>query len=165
MVSVNARDVRRITVDEYYQMADSGVFDDERVELLEGVLFSMNSQKTPHTHATSFLTRYLCTTLPMHLVVRVQMPLTLDNHSEPEPDLAVVTQESVVASEPYHPSTALLVIEVSDSTVRKDRGKGALYAAAGVPEYWLVNVRERCVEVLRTPSGRAYTHHLSLIHI
>jgi Uma2 family endonuclease len=85
---------------------------------------------------------------------RVQSPLALSDDSEPEPDMAVVPAGDY---DTVHPNRALLIIEVADTSLQKDRGiKTALYATAGIPEFWLVNHAERIVEVHRRPSAGRY---------
>jgi hypothetical protein len=87
--------------------------------------------------------------------VRVQSPLALSDDSEPEPDIAVVPAAEYRRA---HPTQALLVVEVADTSVQKDRGiKTALYATADIPEFWLVNLIDRVVEIHRTPVSGRYT--------
>ena len=87
--------------------------------------------------------------------MRVQLPLDLSANSQPEPDLAVVLRDP--GHFKSHPSQALLVVEVADSTLDYDREtKKHLYLGAGIPEYWIVNVRERTVEVYREDGDRVY---------
>jgi Uma2 family endonuclease len=141
-------------VEEYYRMARAGVFaEDERVELLEGLIHSMTPRGARHMRAISRLTRHIAPLLGEELSLRVQGPLTLSEDSEPEPDLAVVRAEDE-ASDERHPSTALLVIEVSDDSLAKDRSvKAQLYARARIPEYWIVNLRRETVEVYTEPDA------------
>jgi Uma2 family endonuclease len=88
-------------------------------------------------------------------LVRVQLPFVAGTHSLPEPDVAVVAGR-VEDYDRAHPTAALLVVEVADSSLKQDRiTKGAIYAAAGVPEYWIVNLRDDCVEVRRGPERAA----------
>ncbi|HEX8437465.1 Uma2 family endonuclease [Archangium sp.] len=155
--------IRRFRVEEYYRMARAGVFaDDERVELLEGRIHRMTPQGARHMRAISRLNRHIVPLLGEELILRVQGPLTLSEDSEPEPDLAVV-RTADEASDERHPSTALLVIEVSEDSLPKDRSvKAQLYARAGIPEYWIVNLRRQSVEVYTSPDtgeGRYGTVH------
>ena len=85
--------------------------------------------------------------------MRVQLPLALSEYTEPEPDVAVVPLGDY---ETEHPHTALLIIEVADSTLRKDRRKATAYASAGIAEYWIVNLGARTVEVYSSPEGDRY---------
>lgn len=145
--------VHRVTLEQYHRMIETGVLDeDDRVELLNGVMIEMSPQSELHMRAIVLLTKELNRSLPDDLEVRPQGPLTFLPDSEPEPDLAVVRLAETRRDR--HPSTALLVIEVSDSTLRKDRSvKSALYARAGIPEYWIVNVRDGVVEANAEPDA------------
>ena len=146
---------RRLSVEEYHRMIDAGILhEDERVELLEGVIVAMSPQKDPHAWAVEWLNQLFVTTLGKGYRVRPQLPLTLGRHNEPEPDLAVV--RAGPRTKGRHPGTAVLVVEVADDTLRKDRGvKAALYARFGVTEYWIVNPKARVVEVFTSPRPRA----------
>jgi Uma2 family endonuclease len=143
---------RRWTVEEYEHAAESGVFGPgERLELIEGEIFAMSPQNGPHMAATGLTQAALVSVFPHGWVVLIQMPLRLDEHSAPEPDLAVVRGEWRDLVE-APPATAELVVEVADSTLAFDRGrKAALYARAGIPEYWILNLPERLLEVHRRP--------------
>jgi len=146
---------RPISVAEYHRMIDAGILsEDERVELLEGVIVTVSPQGDPHALVIERLNKVLVRQLPDRYRVRPQLPLTLGDRSEPEPDLAVSLVEASTAKQ--HPRTALLVIEVAGESLRKDRRvKARIYARAGSPEYWLVNLEESCVEVLTEPDAAA----------
>lgn len=145
------RPLRRV---EYERMVAAGFFEDERLELLHGVLVTLSPQNALHAEAVTRLARWLMSALLGRATVRVQCPLALTDESEPEPDVAVVPEGDYSRE---HPATAWLVIEVSDASLAKDRNvKASLYAAAGVPEYWLVNLQDRVVEVRSEPAGDAY---------
>jgi Uma2 family endonuclease len=150
---------RRITLDEYHRMVEAGILgEDEHVELVDGMLVAMTPQGRAHARVIQRLTRLLLRTLGDDLEVLPQLPLTLPDDSEPEPDLAVVRAEDAQSGE-HHPRTALLVIEVAGDSLRFDRGsKAALYARSGIPEYWIVNLAESTVEVHREadPQAGAY---------
>lgn len=139
--------VRPIAVAEYHRMFDAGILtEDERVELLEGVIVSMPPHGPSHAHAIERLTRALARKVSDDLRVRPQLPLTLGT-SEPEPDIAVVTDDEARAA-PRHPRAALLVVEVAADSLSTDRTtKAAIYARARIPEYWIINVADRSVEV------------------
>ncbi len=146
--------VRPLRRREYERLVELGVFDDERIELLRGVLVTMSPQGAPHADAISRLGAALTTALAGRAVVRQHSPIALTEDSEPEPDIAVVPEGSYAHE---HPATALLVVEVADSSLRKDRElKAPLYASAGVPEYWLVDLVHHTVEVGRTPGPDGY---------
>lgn len=148
---------RRLQLTEYHRMIDAGVFDeDDHLELLKGVLVAMSPQNPKHARVIEHLNWALQRALEQDFRVRVQLPLTLPKlSSEPEPDLAVVDRRD--GPWPRHPERALLVIEVADESLRKDRGaKLQLYAAAGLPEYWVINCRDGQVEVFRGPRDGTY---------
>ena len=153
MASLPDVDPRPISVAEYHRMIDAGILsEDERVELLEGVIVKVSPQNDPHALVIERLNKMLVRQLPERYRVRPQLPLTLGDRSEPEPDLTVSLPEA--SSLKQHPRSAVLVIEVSGESLRKDRGlKAQIYARAGIPEYWLVNLDESCVEVLTDPDA------------
>lgn len=154
-VTVEPGSVRGLRRVEYDALVATGLLDGEPVELLLGALVRMSPQDPLHSDAIARLT-----TLLVHRVaasgwrVRVQLPLAVTDDSEPEPDFAVVPD---VDSSREHPSTAALVVEVSRSSRRMDLGvKAALYAAAGVPDYWVLDVVARTVHVHREPCPSGY---------
>jgi Uma2 family endonuclease len=145
---------RRISVAEYHRMLDVGILtEDDRVELLEGVLIAMPPMGDPHAWSVQELNHLIARALPDGYRVRPQLPVTLGLYSEPQPDLAVVALEGEGRKRKKgHPETALLVIEVSDSSLRYDRNaKAKVYARSGIPEYWIIDVNARCVEVRTDP--------------
>jgi Uma2 family endonuclease len=143
---------RRLRVDEYHRMIDAGVLrDDEPVELVEGILLSVTPQGPRHARVIQRLNRVLVRAVGDDLAVLPQLPLTLGELDEPEPDLAIV-RASDASSDQEHPRTALLVVEVADASLARDRGvKAAAYARGGVREYWIVDVTGQRVEVYRDP--------------
>jgi Uma2 family endonuclease len=144
---------RSLKRSEYDRLVELGVFDDERIELLQGVLVKKPPQYAPHASTIQKLTEFLTSRAHGRFTVRIQSPLALSDDSEPEPDVAVVPLGGYDAE---HPRTAWLIIEVAETTLRKDRAKGAVYASAGVGEYWLVNLNDRTVEVYASPNGDRY---------
>ena len=149
---------RRLTRAEYEQMAELGMFDDEKVELLRGMVVTMSPQGDRHTRTIIFLNRRLVELTNRTLDIRPGTPLAATDDSEPEPDFTI-TRHDPAARE--HPTTALLVIEVSNSSLRRDRKiKREIYAEAKVPEYWIVDVSkddDLTVEVYTKPEGSTYT--------
>ncbi len=138
---------------EYDHLVQLGAFDDERLELIDGVLVAMSPQGAEHAHLVSKLARILTTALGLRAEVRSHSPLAISDESEPEPDIAVAPPGDYARE---HPKTALLVVEVADSSLRKDHAlKTPLYAAAGIAEYWIVNLVDRVVEVHRAPDPKA----------
>jgi Uma2 family endonuclease len=151
------RPLRPITADEAMAMVDAGILHEgDRVELLHGVLTQMSPQNLPHATLTQRLTRWLA---PLMVAgthdVRVQLPLRVpDQTSLPEPDFAVIDRDDAQID---HPDHARLIIEVADSSVGIDtRVKAPLYASAGVPDYWVLNVPLRLVEVFRDRHDDGY---------
>ncbi|MBT9584831.1 Uma2 family endonuclease [bacterium] len=149
----------RFSRQDYYQMLESGILtEDSRVELIEGEILALAAQNRPHAYCTTKLTRILLTRFGDGYHVRVQLPIILDNYTEPEPDFAVVTEQQLVEST-EHPTQAVLLVEVADSSLAFDRiKKGGLYGRAGFPEYWVVNLRERCLIVHTQPGPNGYQH-------
>ena len=142
---------RRFSRDEYYRMAELGLFRGERVELINGEIVEKSPQGLNHGDAIVLLTRLLTLALGRDFAVRVQLPLSLGRKTEPEPDVAVL-RGTGLATEGKHPSTADLVIEVAESSLAYDRTtKATLYAKAGIPEYWVINLVNRQLEVRRDP--------------
>lgn len=142
---------RRITRAEYDRMVEVGLFEGERVELLHGVIIAMSPIEPSHASPIDLLNELLVPRLLGRARVRIQQPIRAGDDSEPEPDVAVVPLADYSAA---HPAAAHLVIEVADSSLRKDRYvKGPLYAASGFEEYWLVNVAAKTVDVHRRPSS------------
>ena len=146
--------IRRLRRAEYDRLVDAGVFAGEPVELIRGVIVRMVPQGPPHAGPIEVLTELLVPALVGRARVRVQLPIVAPDDSEPEPDLAVVP---VGQPHEQHPDQAYLVIEVARTTQAYDRGtKGPLYAEMGVPEYWLVDVEAKAVEVHREPERGRY---------
>lgn len=143
----------RFRVDAYHRMLEAGILgEDDHVELLEGVIVEMSPQGVAHARIVSRLNRLLVLSVGESFEVRPQLPLTLGEQSEPEPDLAVVPAEAEPSDE--HPHHALLVVEVASASLTHDRRvKARLYARASIPEYWLVDADRKCIEVYREPDA------------
>ena len=145
------RPLRRV---EYERLVAEGAFDDERVELLGGVIVEMSPRDPRHDFAIERLTLRLIELARGRASVRPQLSFVASDDSVPEPDLALVPVADYGAA---HPTSALLVIEVSNASLRKDRSiKAEIYARAGVPEYWVVDLAGRCVEVRTEPRDGVY---------
>jgi len=143
----------KITVDEYYEMARVGLLDpDARVELIEGEIVAMAPIGNPHGYVVDELNDRLTAVVHGRARVRVQGALRLSNRTELQPDLSLLK----LPSEQYREkqasaSDALLVIEVSDTTLRKDlRVKVPLYARHGVPEVWIIDLEKSCLRFHRS---------------
>ena len=146
---------------EFDRLTKMGAFTNERVELVEGILVRVSPHGADHAYVLRRLPWLLKQAVGTSAEVQVQCPLVVADDGELEPDVAVVPAGDYLDD---HPDRALLVIEVADSTLRKDRiVQGRLYARAGVPEYWIVDVAGRAIEVHRDPRDAAYAqvtrHH------
>lgn len=139
---------------EYDKLVEAGYLVDERIELLRGFLVEMSPQGEPHSRLTAWFAQKLIRALPFPKYdVRSHSPFAATEDSEPEPDVSV----SIRQRNGGHPNRALLLIEVAGSSLTKDRKvKTSIYAEAGVPEYWIVNLRKRAVEVLTDPTPTGY---------
>jgi Uma2 family endonuclease len=142
---------RRFSKREYYRMGELGFFRGQRVELIEGQIMVLSPQNAPHGFYTDRVARVLGAVFGQAYWVRMQLPLDISQTTEPEPDVSVVlgTPDQFRNA---HPTNALLIVEVSDTTVSYDRRrKGSLYARAGVEDYWIVNLKRGWLEVCRAP--------------
>jgi Uma2 family endonuclease len=151
---------RRFTIDEYYRMAEAGILAaDERVELVSGVVVRMPPISGDHAIPVDELAWRIIRHLPETVRVRVQGPIRIPPDSEPEPDLVVVPHRPEAYRDRHPgPDDVLLLIEVAVSTLRYDRDlKLPLYAAAGIREAWLFDVRRHRVLVCREPHDGRYT--------
>ncbi|MCI0571191.1 MAG: Uma2 family endonuclease [Myxococcaceae bacterium] len=154
--------LRRLSVSEFERMIAAGVFpEDEHVELLDGFLVHMTPQGPRHSGLITRLSHRLSRTLGDEYRVLVQQPLALGERSRPEPDLAVVRAEDAERLDRL-PQYALLVVEVADSSAVHDRNKGAIYAHAGVSEYWLIDMKRSRIEVYQKPEDGHYTTLVTL---
>ena len=146
-------------------MAEIGLLaPDARVELIEGEIIDMPPSASPHAGILTRLHERLLLAVQGTATVRAQLALHLDDFSEPEPDVVLVKRRSddYVRSHPT-PSDVLLVIEVSQSSLRFDRKrKLPLYARHGIPEYWIVDVVKPVLHVFHSPQGERYLHGSSI---
>ena len=145
---------RRWTRAEYDHLVDLGVFQPgERIELLDGHLVVREPQGSRHAAAVRLVVDTLRGALGDAWRIDSQFPFALDDDSEPEPDVAVVPHDPNRYRD-GHPSRAVLIVEVAESSYRIDHGaKASLYARAGIPEYWIVDVARAGVEVHRAPEA------------
>jgi Uma2 family endonuclease len=136
---------------EYDRLVSLGVFEGEPIELIGGQLMVAEPKGEYHSSAIGAAEYALRAVLPPGWIVRTQLPVSLDDESEPEPDLVVVPGRPGDYRH-AHPSRPALAIEVSDSSLAFDRQhKGSLFASAGVTDYWIVNLVDRVLEVYRDP--------------
>jgi Uma2 family endonuclease len=155
--------IRKLSRREYDKLVDLGVFEDERIELLRGMLVKMSPQGGPHATISSWLVQELAIRLGRDFDVRGHCPYAATEDSEPEPDVSVSQRFTNLLE---HPTNPLLLIEVADSSVRKDRKlKGPIYAEAGAPEYWLVDISGDAlrIEVHTNPTPSGY-RNVEILH-
>src|SRR5919109_2491522 len=151
--------VRRWKRTEYARLVDLGAFEGEPLELIGGQLIVAEPQGTSHASSISAVEYAVRAILPPGWIVRTQAPVSLDDESEPEPDVAVVAGRPMDYRE-THPTHPALLVEVADASLYFDRHhKGSLYARAAIHDYWIVNVANQVLEVYRDPgpdSSAAY---------
>ena len=156
--------IHRFTVEEYHRLGELGVLRPEhRVELLEGWIVEKMNQRPGHGFVVRMLDNWLQSNVPEGWITQCQLPITLTD-SEPEPDLAVV-QGTHHDFRNRHPGghDCRLLIEVADTSLPKDRGKAAIYAAAGVPEYWIIDLNDDALVRMTRPSGASYSESITLV--
>lgn len=148
----------RWTADEYHRMGEVGLLGpDDRVELIEGEIIEMAPIGDPHAAVSNRLNRLLVLAVGDNGIVAVGNPVRLTLYSEPQPDFSVLRPRAGYDTRGPRPEDVMLAVEVSDTTLRKDRRvKLALYARAGIPEFWIVNLQSREVEIYRSPAGDTY---------
>lgn len=149
----------KFTVEEYMRMGEAGVFPpDVRVELIEGEIVDMSPIGDRHAACVDGLDELIRVVLGRTVTIRVQNPIQLDDYSEPQPDISILKRrDDFYRHGKPRPEDVLLLIEVSESTLEYDRKKKvALYARAGIPEVWIVNLIDERVETFADLSGGAY---------
>ena len=153
---------RMFTVAEYYRMAEVGILQrDERVELIEGEIIVMPPIGPEHAWDVDYLHEVLVRYAVGRYYVRNQNPVRLGDDTEPEPDVALLRRrpEGYGAAHPT-PADVLLVIEVADSSLEYDRNiKAHIYGRSGVPETWVRNLPEDCIERFTEPGADGYARH------
>jgi Uma2 family endonuclease len=144
---------RRWSRVEYERLIEKAIFQpDERLELIDGQLVVREPQPSPHATAIRLVEEALRVAFGAGWDIRGQLPIALDDMSEPEPDVSVV-RGSPRDYRDAHPSSPVLVVEVAESSLSFDRHhKGGLYARAGVVDFWIVNLVDRVLEVHREPA-------------
>lgn len=150
---------RRFTVAELLHLAKIGFLgDDERVELIRGEIVEMSPISEGHASSVMRLISLLSTEFGQRALLNVQNPIQLDDDTLPQPDVALLRPRDDFYSRRHPgPEDVLLLIEVSDTTLPYDRRvKAALYSAAGVLEYWIINLPKRIIEVYRQPQPEGY---------
>jgi Uma2 family endonuclease len=158
--------LKRWTVEDYHRMSELGILDPtDRTELIAGQITLMAAKGTPHVTALRLLATALDALLPNQPVfVSTQDPITLDQFSEPGPDLVIV-RGNLLDYADHHPcpQDICLIVEVADTTLKQDcEVKDKLYAQAGIPEYWVLDLKHRQLHIFRHPTPSGYAHALIL---
>ena len=154
-----ATEKRRFTRAEYHSMGDAGILGpDDRVELIDGVIYTMNPIGTRHAACVDRLNAILNQQLAGQAIVRVQNPVASNDYSEPEPDLAILrARDDFYSKQHPGPDDIMLLIEVVDTSAHRDRKiKTPHYARSGVPELWLVDLNKQSIEILHKPTTDGY---------
>ena len=147
------------TVEEYHRMAEAGLFEGQRVELIHGKIVDMSPSKSDHSGIVKRIHNLFRDILDKNHIISVQDPIHVDDRSEPEPDIALLQyREDYYTKSHTTQKDTLLVIEVDNSSLEKDQKvKLPLYAGAGIPEVWIVNLQDHQLEQYREPSEKDYT--------
>jgi len=149
----------RFSAEDYHRMAELQFFPTgQRIELLDGEIVEMSPINSKHASTVALLAKWLIMQLSDQAFVNIQNPVALDEFSEPEPDLLVAKPRPDAYKNGHpKPEDILFLIEVADTSLAKDRTvKLPLYAAAGIPETWIVNLEEECIEVYSAPSPEGF---------
>lgn len=157
--SIGPQPVRlRLSVDEYHSMYERGLIPDfEKLEIIDGELIRKMSIGERHARIVNLLMRFLNRNLPENVLVSGQNPLRVTDFDEPEPDIVLADLTKYDGRRHPTPADAILVIEVSDTSLRFDRNtKLPLYAAAEVPEVWIINLPANLVEIHQHPDAGIY---------
>jgi Uma2 family endonuclease len=157
-------DLYRMTVYEYERLADAGVLQDRRVELINGLLVKKMTAKPPHVVAVDATREAIAAQLPTGWWLREEKPVRIPDFDEPEPDVSVVrgSRQDYQARHPG-PADIAFLVEVADTSLPWDRGeKLSAYARARVPTYWILNLVDRQLEVYTDPEPTGYRHRLVL---
>jgi Uma2 family endonuclease len=159
--------LKRWTVAEYHRMSELGILDaDGRTELIDGQILLMTAKGTHHTTTLRLLASLFDDLFnnDRSICIITQDPIQLDDFSEPEPDLVVVRGAILDYTEHHpYPEDIHLVVEIADSTLKQDsQVKDKLYAKAGISEYWVLDIKNRQVNVFRNPTPTGYASHLIL---
>jgi Uma2 family endonuclease len=152
------------TIDEYHHMIETGILDSRKVELLKGEIVEMSPEGETHAYCSHEASIYLTNLLGQRATIRQAKPITLPNNSEPEPDIAIVQRlgREYRTHHPY-PENIFLLIEYANSSLEKDlETKSKIYAEAGIPEYWVVNLKKLYMVVFREPLDGEYATKLTL---
>lgn len=156
-----APETYRITVAEYHRMIEANAFNENaRLELIKGVLVKMSPKGKRHAATTDHINKVFYKLLGERVIVRNQNPILFDDSTEPEPDIALlIPREKEYFDRLPTPADVLLIIEVSDTTLKYDRDiKSLLYAKSGIAHYIVLNVKTREITDMREPSAEGYRY-------
>jgi Uma2 family endonuclease len=155
----------KFSLEQYHRMIEAGLLDDAPVELLNGVIVEMSPEGEPHAYSSHEAAKYLVRILGSLADVRQAKPITIPaSGSEPEPDIAIIQDlgQEYRQHHPY-PENIFWVIEYSYSSLKKDLDpKAKVYASAGIPEYWVINLRSMELVVMRDPVDGEYRSQVTL---
>jgi len=156
--SIEIGDLKRVTVEEYEEMARLGVLDDPQVELINGFMVRKMTKGPDHNSTLEIIEQLIRDMLPKGWYVRDEKPIRLPTYDEPEPDLAIARgKPSDYRRRHPGPDDVAMVVEVSASSLRLDRGdKLRAYGRAGIAQYWIVNLVDRRIEAYRDPGPDGY---------
>ena len=146
------------SIEEWHELVDSGVLEGKPVELLEGDIVEMSPEGIEHSYTNQSVSDYLTSLLQGKAHIRDAHPITLDN-SEPEPDIAVVRLPKTIYRQHHpFPQDIYLLIEVSNKSLKKDvERKTITYARNGIPEYWIIDLKNKKTIVHTQPQNNIYT--------
>ena len=150
---------RLLSIREYQKMAKTGILnDDDRVELLNGKIIEMSPIGSLHAACVNRINALFSKALGSKVIVSLQNPLVIPPYSMPEPDVVLLKpREDYYARRHPRPKDVLLVLEVADSTLQKDKTiKKLIYAQAGIQEYWIVDIPNKKVQVFRSPAEKEF---------
>lgn len=157
--------IAKWTLEQYHQMIEAGILDDQRVELLNGEIIEMSPEGEPHAFYVSTVGDYLRTLIGNRAQIRESHPITIPTtQSELEPDIAIVQPlgREYLQHHPY-PKNIFWLIEFSNASLKKDLDpKAKAYATAGILEYWVVNLQGMELIVMRDPVDGAYQSQVTL---
>ncbi len=156
--SVQIEEVHRFTVEEYEKILETGIFDDERVELLNGIIRVMGQMNEPHFGMIVFLNKLLVFHCANNFCCAPQNPVRMGEYGAPMPDFVVAKfREDNYAGAKMQPEDILLAIEVADSSLKTDRQvKTVIYASNNIPEYWIINLQDYQIEIFQQPKNTDY---------
>ncbi len=155
--------LHRITTEVYERMADAGLLPERGIELIDGLVVTMSPKGDRHAFAVALLTeQFGDQRRGRYLVYPDSLSLRLGPRDEPEPDIALARATKHYARERPAATDIALIVEVADSSLSFDLGKKrAKYAAAGIPEYWVVDLQNDVIHVFRNPAGGGYSDRLT----